>query len=294
MAVRFGELFYMEVSKEKRMEIKLIAADMDGTLLDDEKNIPAENLKALAECAARGIEIVPATGRTIIGLPEEVKKLPGVRYAITVNGAVVMDLKEEAVISNCRIGTGLAVKLMELARDSQDDIMYDAYVDGVGYTTKAFYSNFERYVSTAALVQLLRKTRTIVDDNIEYVRTCGKEVDKINMFFVDPEARERMRKILEEMPEIIVTSAISSNLEINAKGADKGGALLRLAEHLGIQREETMAFGDGGNDLTMMKAAGLGVAMENGYEYVKEAADYITVTNNEAGVAKAIRKFVLK
>ena len=284
----------MGVSEEKCMEIRMIATDMDGTLLDDEKNIPEENLAALAECAARGIEIVPATGRTMVGLPEEVKNLPGVRYAITVNGAVVMDLKENAVISTCRIGADLAVKLMELARDSQDDIMYDAYVDGLGYTTSTFYNNFDRYVSTPPLVQLLRKTRTVVDDNIDYVRTCKKEVDKINMFFVDPEARERMRKILEDMPEIIVTSAISSNLEINAKGADKGGALLRLAEHLGIRREETMAFGDGGNDLTMIKEAGLGVAMENGYEYVKAAADHITVTNNEAGVAKAIRKFVLK
>ena len=276
------------------MEIKLIATDMDGTFLDDEKNIPEENLDAFAECAARGIEIVPATGRTVLALPEEIKMLPGVRYAITVNGAVVMDLKENAVISTCRIGTDLAVKLMELACDSQDDIMYDAYVDGIGYTTETFYSDFERYVSTPALAQLYRKTRQIVDNNIEYVRTCGKEVEKINMFFMDPGARERMRKILETIPEIVVTSAISSNLEINAKGADKGGALLRLAEHLGIRREETMAFGDGGNDLTMIKEAGLGVVMEKGYEYVKAAADYVTVTNNEAGVAKAIRKFVLK
>ena len=108
------------------MEIRMSATDMDGTLLDDEKNIPEENLAALAECAARGIEIVPATGRTMVGLPEEVKNLPGVRYAITVNGAVVMDLKENAVISTCRIGADLAVKLMELARASQDDILYDA------------------------------------------------------------------------------------------------------------------------------------------------------------------------
>ena len=103
----------------------------------------------------------------------------------------------------------------------------------------------------------------------------------------------RMRKILAEIPEVLVTSSLPNNLEINAVGADKGGALLRLAELLGIRREETMAFGDGENDMSMLRMAGLGVAMENAEDHVKAAADYVTVTNNEAGVAAALRKFVL-
>ncbi|MBQ2401696.1 MAG: HAD family phosphatase, partial [Lachnospiraceae bacterium] len=83
------------------MTIKLIATDLDGTFVDDQKQMLAENIRAMTECAERGIQIVPATGRTIIGIPDELKNLPGVRYAITVNGAVVVDLKTEEVISSC-------------------------------------------------------------------------------------------------------------------------------------------------------------------------------------------------
>lgn len=276
------------------MGIKLIATDMDGTFLDDEKNIPEENLKALLECADRGIEIVPATGRTVRGLPEEIKALPGVRYAITTNGAVVADLKEGKEVNTCRIPTELAVKVMIMARESQDDIMYDAYIEGIAYTTEYFYTNTEKYVPTKGLVALVRKTRQVVPDNIAYVGAQGKEIDKINMYFLDMDAKQRMREALAAVPGILVSSSIPNNLEINAAGADKGSALVRLASYLGIKQEETMAFGDGENDFSMIRMAGIGVAMENGEESVKAAADHVTVTNNKAGVAAAIRQFVLK
>ena len=275
------------------MEIKLIATDMDGTFLDDAKHAPEENINALSECAARGIHIVPATGRIINAIPDEIKNLPGVRYIIAVNGAVVADLETGKIISTCKMRTDLAVKIMEMARDSADDIMYDAHVGGMGRVDNRFYVNVEHYVQSPGVVGLVRKSRQPVPDSIAYVKECGEEVEKVNMLFVDMEARARMRERLSHIPEVVVTSAIANNLEINAAGADKGGALLRLAEYLGISREETMAFGDGENDLSMIKAAGMGVAMKNGEESVKTAADYVTVTNNEAGVAAAIRRFVL-
>ena len=276
------------------MKIKLIATDMDGTFLDDNKEAPEENIRALAECAARGIEVVPATGRTILSVPEEIKNLPGVRYAITTNGAVVADLKEGTIISTCKMTADLAAAVMEIARDSEDDIMYDAYIEGVGYTTDYFWEHLDYYAASPGIAGLIRKIRRPVPDNIAYVRECGQDVEKINMFFVDMEARKRMRERLSKIPEILVTSAIPENLEINAAGATKGSALLRLAEYLNISREETMAFGDGENDLSMIECAGIGVAMENGEESVKAAADHVTVTNNEAGVAVAIHRFILQ
>lgn len=276
------------------MEIKLIATDMDGTFLDDQKRIPKENWEALLSCAARGIEIVPATGRTVQGIPEEIKGLPGVRYVIATNGALVADLKENRVIDTCRLPADLAARVMNMARTSPDDIMYDAYIDGTGYTTERFMEELGRYAEDVGIQALIRKTRRVVPDNISYVMEQNREVDKINMFFVNMEAKKRMRKALAEVPGILVCSSLPNNLEINAAGADKGGALLRLAEYLGIGKEATMAFGDGENDRSMMELAGLGVAMANGEESVKAAADYITLTNNEAGVAAAIRHFVLK
>lgn len=85
-----------------------------------------------------------------------------------------------------------------------------------------------------------------------------------------------------------------NNLEINAEAATKGNALLWLADHLGIAREETMAFGDGENDISMLKAAGIGIAMGNASDQVKAAADEVTLTNEQAGVAAAIRTWILK
>ena len=187
------------------MKIRLIATDMDGTFLDDEKQIPEANWQALLACAARGIQIVPATGRTVRGIPDRIRTLPGVRYAITTNGAVVADLKEDRIISTCRIPVDTALRVLEMARDSGDDIMYDAYMDGIGCTTQYFYDHAERYAVSAGVAALIRKTRRVVPDNIRYVKEMGKEIDKINMFFTDMEARKRMRVSLGQIPRYPIT-----------------------------------------------------------------------------------------
>ena len=275
------------------MTIKLIATDLDGTFVDDRKQLIAENVQAFKECAEQGIQIVPTTGRTIVGIPEEIRNLPGVRYVITSNGATIADLQSGEIISSRLMSAETVLRIMELARDSEDDIMYDAYVDGVGYTKQEFWDNLLHYVPNPAVLDLVRKTRKPVPDSIEHIRSLGADIEKINLFFVTEDARVRMRSVLADIPEVIVSSSLPNNLEINAAGADKGGALFRLAKLLGIRQEETMAFGDGENDISMLRMAGFGVAMENAEEHVKAVANHITVTNNEAGVAVALRKFVL-
>lgn len=276
------------------MGIRLIATDLDGTLLDDEKRVPERNISALEACADRGIEIVPATGRTVHGIPDELKLLPGVRYVITTNGAVVADLKENKIIDTCRMSAETAIRILRLAEESADDIMYDVYIEGDGFSMERFMENLHKYVETEGLAALVRKTRRMVPDTIQYVKEQGRDIDKINLFFVDMDAKARMRETLKQVDGILVTSSIPNNLEINASGADKGGALLRLAKYLGMEPAETMAFGDGENDLSMMEKAGVAIAMENGETSVRAAADYVTLTNEEAGVAAAIEKFVLK
>ena len=108
----------------------------------------------------------------------------------------------------------------------------------------------------------------------------------------DLDEKEILRKELMAIPELSISSSMYNNLEVNAKGADKGSALLWLADYLGIAREETMSFGDGENDIPMIKAAGLGVAMGNALDTVKAVADTVTLTNDENGVAAAIRKYI--
>ena len=144
------------------------------------------------------------------------------------------------------------------------------------------FSNLEKYAD---------KTKPICI--VEYVKKWNGMIDKVNYFFDDLEERQEIWELLKQRDDILVSTSLYNNLEINGPGASKGEGLLRLASILGIRREETMAFGDGNNDASMIRDAGIGVVMENGDPDLKGIADYITATNDESGVAQAIEKLVL-
>jgi hydroxymethylpyrimidine pyrophosphatase-like HAD family hydrolase len=126
--------------------------------------------------------------------------------------------------------------------------------------------------------------------------TAGKRPsDKVQAIFLNDEDKLKAWKEIEEtIPDIEITGALDNNIEVNAAGVSKGKTLVNLGKLLGIRREEIMACGDGANDTDMIREAGLGVAMANAVECVKEAADVMTDSNDEEGVAKAIEKYVLK
>lgn len=274
------------------MDIRLIALDLDGTLLDSQKRLSSRNRQALLDCLDRGIHIVPATGRTVSGIPEVIRSLPGLRYAITTNGAVVEDIKEGITLSECAIPWELALKILKIVDGYH--VMYDPYIERRGITEPRFFEHLPEYGLSRELQDMVRMTRDVHPNIIEHVERVKKPVEKINLFFPDLEERARARRVLEELDGIIITSSMPMNLEINAPGATKGGGILRLAEYLGLLREQTMAVGDGENDFSMIQEAGIGVAMRNGRPDLCRVADYITDTNDEDGVASAIRKFVLK
>ena len=272
------------------MDIKLIALDLDGTLLDSRKRLSEANRQALSRCVENGIWVVPCTGRAVDGIPPEIKNIPGVRYAITTNGAVIYDLNEEAVIDSCMLPWELALEILYLL-DSRH-VMYDPYIQRRGITEPRFFENLSDYGLSPELQKMVKMTRDIHPNIIEYVKQSHKPVEKINLFFSDMEERTRLRAELEQRDDILVTSSMPNNLEINAPGATKGEALHRLAAHLGIGAEQTMAVGDGENDFTMIRMAGVGVAMKNGSTELQAEADYITDTNDENGVASAITRLI--
>lgn len=271
--------------------IKLIALDLDGTLLDSQKRLSQRNEEALNECIRRGIEIVPCTGRIWNGIPDFIRNIPGIHYAITINGAVVEDVINHRVLRERKMTVKQGLEILELAKNFET--MYDVYVDGQGYGEARFMDHMERYGVNPGIRDMVRRTRMIVPDMIEKVKELGKPVEKINYFFNDLEERARAKAALEARGDVFISSSFRNNLEINLNGATKGDGICCLAEHLGLKPEETMGFGDGENDITMMKMAGIGVAMANGEDSVKEAADYVTDINDADGVALAIEKFVL-
>ena len=274
------------------MDIKLIAIDLDGTLLNSRKRLSDQNREALISCIRKGIHIVPCTGRTVDGIPAEVKDIPGIRYAITTNGAVVEDMKENVVIDTRLLSCDLALELLRFVDPYH--VMYDPYIDRRGITEPRFMNHLSEFALTSELQELVRNTRDVCPNIIEFVENSRKPVEKINLFFGNMEERAKLRAELEKRNDILVTSSIINNLEINAPDATKGDAIIRLSSHLGISPSQTMGIGDGENDFTMITKAGVGVVMKNGSKELIEAADYVTETNDEDGVASAIRKLVLE
>lgn len=272
----------------KTAEIRLIAFDLDGTFLDQAKHIPEENLLALAEADRRGIVLVPATGRLFSGLPEEIRALPFLRYFILINGAKVYDAREDRVLCSADLSNALALELFRHAGELP--CLYDCYLQDEGLMSQSMYDRLEDYVADRHYVQYMKRIRRPVPDLASLVRENGGPVQKVQYFFRDNSIRLEQLCLLPKLyPDVSATSSMSTNIEINARDAGKGPALEKLCLALGFTAEHAVAFGDNSNDLDMILSAGIGVAMCNGEEAVRAAADRITACdNNAAGVGKTI------
>ena len=272
------------------MSIKLILLDLDGTLLTSEKTISPADYDALERCAKGGVHIVPSTGRFYTGMPQVVRDLPFVRYVVAVNGAQVYDVKEDKVLCREEIALDDALRVYEEL--DKLPVIYDCYMDGFGYDDAAMYERVDEFVSDPRVNAMVKATRKPVPDLRAFLREQGRPLQKIQMFFKDMDRRAKeLERLPKLFPDLVVSSSIANNIEINAKNANKGEALRFLCRHLGLNIEESMSFGDSSNDLSMIVAAGIGVAMANADRAVLEAADYVTDTNDNDGVAKAIARF---
>jgi len=270
--------------------IRIIALDLDGTLLNSDKQLTAGNRAALERAARAGIEIVPTTGRFYGAMPQVIREFPFVRYAITINGAEVADLQTGQVIYKAELPWQQAVEIMSLLDTLP--VLYDCYMDGGAFMTASFWDRIDEMASIHHYRKMLRELRKPVPELKAFVSEQQRGIQKMQFFTNVPELR---LKILEELPRLFdglsVSSAVVDNVEINQAHANKGEALMALASHLGVPRDGVMSFGDGLNDLSMLRAAGVGVAMANACPEAMEAADHITLSCDEDGVAAAIETF---
>ena len=264
--------------------IRLIALDLDGTLLDSEKRLPAENYAALARAHAAGAYIVPATGRFFAAMPEAVRALPFLRYAITINGARVSDALDSEVLYTAELPNPLALEIMRWLDTLP--VIYDCYMDNGGWMTAAQQAHAADFAPDKHYLKMLREFRTPVPELKRFVAERGHSVQKIQFFTRDLSLRaEVLDSCARRFPGTVASASCPNNVEINAAGATKGAALLGLCAALGIDPAETLAFGDGLNDIPMLRAAGVGVAMGNAVDAVKAAAGRIAPDCDSAGVA---------
>ncbi len=272
-------------------KIKMIGMDLDGTLLTSQKELTAYTRDVLRRAVEQGIVALPATGRPLSGIPGELLRFPGFRYAVTANGGRVVDFRSGEILYEELVPVEYARKVLEVFY--RHDAFREIYFDGTGYAQEDALQNVDRYIEEPPMREYLLRTRIPVANLWENFEEENRGSDKVQGLFVTLEERDLALEELREIPGIEITGALKRNIEVNAAGVNKGRALVRLGERLGIRREEIMAFGDGSNDLKMLKEVGTGVAMENAKDEVKEAADYIAGLNDEDGVAKFIEAYVL-
>ena len=264
---------------------KLIALDMDGTLLNEEKKISQGNLRAIKTAKESGKKVVLATGRPLLGIRRFLKELDLISeedFVIAFNGALVQNTKTGRVISKTTLTLKDYKELYEISKSLNVNI--HALSENEVLTPKS---------SKYTLVEAQLNDIPIIEIPVEEI---SNEFTIVKVMFIDEP--EILEKIIPQIPAEIMEkySVVRSApffLEFLDKTVNKGAGVDAVAKELGLTKEEIICVGDAGNDIDMIKYAGLGVAMENAFDEVKDVADFITLSNEEDGVASVIEKFML-
>lgn len=267
--------------------IRLIALDLDGTVFNEKKEITPGVRSAILSALARNIIVMPATGRPEAGLPEAFLEIPGIQYALTSNGARIIDIHTRKTVYEDKMPLSQALLVFDYMAGY--GYIPDIYIDGEVFVERTAYEQVLKNFDLGGLLPYFLKSRQPVENLREFIINKGNDVEKINLMIQEQDKRQEIIEGLLAIDSLSVTAGLSVNIEVTSPTVNKGAAIVKFGEQLGIKREQIMACGDSSNDLDMIKAVGIGVAMGNATEEVKAAASFITKTNEEDGVAYAIQ-----
>ncbi|MDO5350276.1 MAG: Cof-type HAD-IIB family hydrolase [Lachnospiraceae bacterium] len=270
------------------MDYEMIVLDLDGTLTNRDKVITQRTKEALTEAMKQGKKVILASGRPVYGvmpLAKELRLSDYGGYILAFNGGVIMDCRTEEVVFSRMLPAESNYQIIQLALKNRVDLLT--------YDRDVILTNNEE----SSYVQL--------ESRINHLRVRQMEMDELfaRLDFSVPKFLMVDDGDYLAMVEPRVKAALGKNfsvyrsepffLEILPRGIDKAQSLERLLQKMGLKKEQLIACGDGYNDLSMIRFAGLGVAMANGVLPVRKAADYITASNDEDGVALVVEKFML-
>lgn len=267
----------------------LISIDFDGTLLDSRKNISKVALDALKRAGEAGKIVITGTGRARNELKPYESILPLFRAAGTESGSYLLDLRAGEVIG----AHFLPPSIVEAVRKviPLEDMLPQVVTKGHSVINASDLPHMERYQ-----MGLYRPLYESVTDRVEsvdaYLSAHCTEIGKINLYHTTREASRRTAARLAGL-DCILTEAEDTSLEVSPAGVDKGTGLLEIAAYYGIPRERTIAVGDAWNDIPMIRAAGLGIAVANANETVRAAADIVVPDNDHDGCVLAIDRYLL-
>lgn len=261
------------------MNYKMIASDLDGTLLYDVFTVSEENFRAIAEYANAGGLVVPTSGRCFNEILPELRKCENIKYCISSNGAVITDLATGERDEVC-ISPELVSKIIDIT--SEYEVHHTLHHRNFGYIDKerdtwerASYYNLNIYY-----YEHYHKWCHKLENLCEFCKS-GIEAEMISVFFRKQDELDECVKKLNALGGLAVTSSANFNIEIIAVGASKGDGVRRLAKKLGISTDEIIGVGDSRNDIALLEAAGLPLAVSNAADALKEKAAKIICSNKE-------------
>lgn len=262
------------------MKYKLIAVDMDGTLLNDKKEITIPTLKKINQILDNGYVFCLSTGRPYAGVKKYCdlfnKDIPLILY----NGALVKFSKQDKVLLSCKLTSDQAKRIIDIINKYNGTFIFwsneKLYINKVNDFTKKYY--------TISLVEPILLTSDVI---IPY-----DDITKIIWIEDSDKLIEYQKTVLKDLSDVNFFTSQPYFLEFVSKGISKAKALEMIGNYYHLKKEEIIAVGDGCNDILMLEYAGLGVAMENASDAVKEKADYVTSSNEEDGVLEVMNIFM--
>ena len=265
-------------------EYKLIAFDMDGTLLDSGKKISPVTLAAVNSALAEGKHVVLCTGRGVAELRDFLPLMPELRYVVCVSGALVYDVMDGKVIYSCPVPRDTVSKILNLTKPY--DIMIQFLTSDKSVVEREKQRRMKDY-QMSVYQSMYDDIVTHCDDIREYFEEHESEIYKVNLYHTDADSRLITKSLFKDL-EIESVFSERTSLECTALGISKGSGLSELCKYLSLDMSEVIAVGDADNDLDVLSRAGLAIAMGNANDNVKRTADKIVADNDHDGCAEAL------
>ncbi|HJC56304.1 MAG TPA: Cof-type HAD-IIB family hydrolase [Candidatus Eisenbergiella intestinipullorum] len=278
----------------KQSEYELIALDMDGTLLDSSQRITPRARAAVRRILEQGRQVTFATGRCRTQLTQYLEYFPKMRYLICENGACICDLKEGKDLFR----RSIAVREVRhiLGAVEKEDVLITLFIGNRSFLGEGSLTRLEEF-GLESYRPVFAESAVVVEDLFSFYRSRPLEVEKVSLFFRNGTgggpARMRVQERVRRLPLSIAVSA-PGNLELTAENVNKGTGLELLCGFLKLPLSAAVAVGDGGNDMQLLRTAGLGVAMENAPQALRAAAQAVVPDCDHEGAAIAMERYLLR
>ena len=286
---------------------KLIAVDLDGTMLNKYGTVTEETKKTIKQTIEQGTDVIIASGRPIDSIKEIAKEIESNNYFIAGNGALIYDIKKDEIIYEKFMNKQKVLEIIKICEENS--ISYNIYTEKTIIAKGLKYNVLYYYKENLKKEENKKTNITIVEDVYEYIKNLENEkflkitvcdetksvfnsiirklrtVEDIDVLDVLHMSRKMIKQGTEDVPiEYYYT-------EISLKDVDKWNAIEYLANKMNISKDEIIAIGDNINDKEMIENAKVGIAMGQSTPVITEIADFVTSNNNEDGVAKALEKY---